>query len=194
MPTATPAIPELRVTRSYPRTIKAGGRSYTLRGMNAGDRDPMVAFARALPEDDLLFLRVDITEPVAVDEWIQSVADGRRFTVVAEHDGQLAGYGSLNRQSLMWTRHLGEIRIIVGHEHRRGGLGAMLAQEVFSVARDANLSKIVAQMARTQLGAQNVFRKLGFQLESMLTDWVIDRSGRTHDLVIMSYDVTGLTD
>lgn len=187
-------VPVLKPTVKYPRTIKAGNQSYRLRLMTADHRDEMVAFARSLPEDDLLFLRMDITQRSVVDQWVQSVEAGRRFTVLAFHRKKLVGYGSLNRQELSWTRHLGEIRIIVAPEHRRSGLGALLAHEIFAVARDSGLTKIVAQMPRTQKGARNVFAKLGFNLESMLADWVIDRDGRTHDLLIMSYDPTGLTD
>jgi hypothetical protein len=28
----------------------------------------------------------------------------------------------------------------------------------------------------------------------LLADYVIDRQGRTHDLIVMSYDVTGFTE
>ena len=188
-------LPELTVDHEFPRSITlSGGKSLGLRLMGEGDRDAMLAFARALPEEDLLFLRMDITQSEIVDSWIESVSAGRRFTVLAEDGDSLVGYGSLSRQELTWARHLGEIRMIVASGERGSGLGSVLANEVFSVARDSGLTKIVAQMARRQVGAQRVFRRLGFNVESMLADWVIDRSGRTHDLVIMSFDVTGLTD
>jgi L-amino acid N-acyltransferase YncA len=182
------------VEQKFPRKLKAGGRSFTLREMGADDREAMVAFARSLPESDLLFLRMDITQPEIVDQWVEAILAGRRFTLLAEEDGQLAGYASLNSQGLTWTRHLADIRMIVDSAYRGSGLGGILAHEVFSVARDSGLTKVVAQMAREQEGAQKVFRRLGFNVESMLADWVIDREGRTHDLIVMSYDVTGLTD
>lgn len=193
MARTVPKVPDLDVKQKYPRIVKLGGKSLTLRQMGPDDRDAMVAFARSLPEEDLLFLRMDITQPAIVDEWIAAIGQGRRFTVLAERDDSLAGYGSLNCQNLTWSRHLGEIRMIVDSASRGSGLGALLAHEVFSVARDSGLTKIVAQMARQQEGARRVFHKLGFNVESMLADWVIDRDDRTHDLVIMSYDVTGLT-
>ena len=68
----------------------------------------------------------------------------------------------------------------------------MLANEVFAVAEDMGLQKIVAQMASEQRGAQAVFEKLGFKAEALMADYVMDRQGRTHDLIVMSYDVTGL--
>jgi len=53
--------------RAYPRTVDAGGGPVTLRYMGPGDREAMLAFARALPVHDLLFLPLDITRPEAVD-------------------------------------------------------------------------------------------------------------------------------
>ncbi len=185
-----PTIPALEVTRTYPRTIEARERSLVLRAMGAGDQESMLEFARGLPEEDLLFLPMDITRPDVVADWIRSIESGRRFAVLAEDEGTLAGYGSLNRQDIEWSRHLGEIRIIVSPAYRGIGLGGILADEILEIARGSGLTKIVAQMPRDQDSALNVFRKLGFNLESMLAEWVIDREGQTHDLVIMAYDVS----
>jgi hypothetical protein len=38
-----------------------------------------------------------------------------------------------------------------------------------------------------------MFERLGFTAEALLADWVIYRSGKTRDLVVMSHDVTALT-
>ena len=194
MALSAPEIPALEVNTDYPRSLCLDGTNVTLRTMDEGDRDAMVAFARALPEEDLLFLRMDITQPAVVDEWIAAISSGRRFSVLAEDKGEIVAYASLNRQDLSWARHLGEIRVIVGPDYRGSGLGSVLAHEIVSLARHNGLTKIVAQMARQQSGARRVFQKLGFNVESLLADWVIDRDGRTHDLLIMSFDVTGLTD
>jgi len=158
--------------------------------MAAPDKDAMLSFARALPEEDLLFLPMNITRAEVVDEWLRLIRAGMRFTLLAESEGEIAGYGSLHRQEAEWTRHLGEIRVIVSEGWRGSGLGALLVSEILAVAREAGLRKVVAQMPRDQDGARGVFRKLGFDLESMLADWVIDRRGQTHDLVILAYDMT----
>jgi hypothetical protein len=49
-------------------------------------------------------------------------------------------------------------------------------------------------MTSDQKGAIATFERLGFQTEALLQDFVIDRMDRTHDLLVMSYDVTGLTE
>ena len=119
-------------------------------------------------------------------EWIES---GRRVTLLAELGDELIGYGTLSRRELDWSRHMGEIRIIVQAAYRRTGLGRALAEEVFSMAREMDLTKIVARMPVDQPGGRKMFESIGFKPEALLTDWVIDRAGRTHDLVVMSFDV-----
>lgn len=176
-----------------PRTLKLKGETVELRLLTAEDRDGILAFARSLPEQDVTFLRIDITDPAVVDRWVASVEAGVRTTVVATQGGEIVGYGSLNRRELAWFRHLGEIRVIVGAKVRRLGLGGVLAHEIFSIAKEQGLTKVVAQMAREQVGAQRMFEAIGFSAEALLSDWVIDKSDKTHDLVIMSYDVTGFS-
>jgi L-amino acid N-acyltransferase YncA len=188
-------MPTAKRKRDYPRTVALDDKTeITLRLMTASDADRIMAFARALPEQDLLFLRADITDPRIVAQWVQNIAAERTVTVVAEAGGNLAGYVSLHYNQVTWQRHLGEIRIQVGLPYRSHGLGRILAGEIFGVARDLCLRKIVAQMTVEQKGAIATFERLGFHPEALLQDFVIDRAGRTHDRVVMSYDVEGLTD
>jgi RimJ/RimL family protein N-acetyltransferase len=181
--------------RVYPRMVKAkDGRRITLRLMQASDADELLAFAKSLPPDDLLFLRRDITLPEVVSQWVRDIAEGRTVTVLSEDDGRLAGYGALHYNEVLWTGHVGEIRMLVDPEYRRLGLGNRLASELFAVAKDLGLKKIIVQMTPDQQGARVTFERLGFQPEAILTDFVLDREGKTRDLLIMSYDITGLTD
>jgi RimJ/RimL family protein N-acetyltransferase len=177
--------------RKYPWTTVIDGKSYTLRLMTAKDRNEMLKFARSLPEDDLLFLAIDITREDAVDNWIQNVEAGRLHTILVESGGKLVGHGSLIHEEQVWTRHLGGMILLLAPETRGKGLGNILAGELFGYASEIGLQKVVARMASEQQGAIQVFEKLGFKAEALLTDCVIDRNDKTHDLIIMSYDVTG---
>ena len=178
--------------RSYPWTTAVKGQDVTLKLMTPADRDGILAFARALPEDDLLFMSTDITQPEAVDFYMLSLHAGRVHGILAECDGKIVGYCNLLINELTWTRHLGEIQLMIAPEYRGRGLGHMLAGEIFVIAQDHGLQKVVARMAREQRGAIQVFEKMGFHAEALLADFVIDRRDRTHDLIVMTYDVTGL--
>jgi L-amino acid N-acyltransferase YncA len=177
--------------RKYPWSTVIDGKTYALRLMTKKDGDAMLKFARSLPEDDLLFLAIDITEKDAVNNWVENIEKGRLHTILVECEGKLIGHGSLIHEEQVWTRHIGGMILLLAPETRGKGLGNILAGELFGYAEELGLRKVMARMAATQKGAIQVFEKLGFKAEALLTDCVIDRKDRTHDLIIMSYDVTG---
>lgn len=180
---------------SYPATKRLrNGTDVVLRRMEAGDAENMLAFARSLSADDVLFLRSDITDPEGIAYWVSNIENGTTTTLLAEIGGAVAGYASVHRNPARWTRRVGEIRVNVGPAFRKDGLGRLLVNGVFDLARAVGVKKLSAQMTLEQLGAQAVFRRLGFQVEAVLADWVEDRDGRPRDLLVMSYDVDGLTD
>jgi L-amino acid N-acyltransferase YncA len=179
----------------YPRQIKlADGRQISMRLMRPQDADEIVRFARTLPEEDLLFLRSDITDPAIVADWARNLERGATVTILAEIDEKLAGYASIHLSETRWTRGVGEIRVNVGPSFRGLSLGKRLTAEIFDVARSLNLRKITAMMTSDQPVARAVFERLGFRVEALLSDWVEDRHGQPRDLLVMSHDVHGLTD
>jgi len=178
----------------FPRDLALPGGSVSLRLMEPSDRDVLLDFARKLPTDDLLFLRLDVTTPEGMNEWVNNVQAGRTITVMAEQAGAVLGYASIHHNDTMWNRHIGEIRVNVGAESRKQGLGRRLVEEVFGIARDIGLRKITAQMTPDQRGARVTFERLGFRPEALLADFVVDREGKTRDLLIMTLDVDGFTD
>ena len=178
-----------QVQRAYPWVDVIDGQEITFRLMSSDDRDAVLAFSHALRPDDLMFLRLDITDPSVVDGWLKHIDEGRTVTVLAWDDGKIVGYGTLHVDEAWWTRHLGQIRILVRSDRRKLGLGRKLAVEVFQLARERKLDRIFAQMAADQPHVRQLFEDLGFRAEALLTDWVKDRDGRTHDLLIMSHYV-----
>ena len=174
----------------FPRSVTlADGGTVSLRLMTSDDGDRLVAFARELPVDDLLFLSVDITDPEAAARWIESLEAGRIVGVIAEDAGVTAGYAALLHHGVTWQRHLGEIFIQVSSRHRSRGLGRALATEISAIARDLGLRKFVARMTPDQKGAVSTFERLGFKTEALLQDFVIGTDGRTRDILVMARDV-----
>jgi L-amino acid N-acyltransferase YncA len=169
------------------------GRQLALRRMSAVDREQILIFARSLPPDDLLFLRTDITEPAIVDEWIADLGRGNSMTVLAEAGKELAGYATIHLEQARWTRRVGEIRVQVAPAFRGQGVGRRLTHEIFQLGQSRGIKKMAAMMTPDQTGARAAFEKLGFQVEALLQDWVVDRAGRPRDLLIMSYDLEGLS-
>jgi L-amino acid N-acyltransferase YncA len=180
---------ETETSKRYPKTAKVNGASMNLRYMTPADKSVALAFARALPAHDLLFLRRDITKPEAIDVWMNGIERGRITSVLAESDGVVQGYATVDRGELSWSPHVAELRVLVAEGMRGKGLGRLLTQEAFAIALGLGIEKIVAQMTVDQKGAIAVFEGMGFRPEALLRDQVKDREGRKYDLLILAHEV-----
>ncbi len=183
------------IEQNYPKQVSLPDEANVeLRLMTAADREAMLSFARALPQEDLMFLRVDLTEDSVVDDWIKNLASGHSTSIVAYDDGGLVGYATVHRNPASWSRHMGEIRVNIDPKYRGKGLGRVLTSNIFDLASALGLQKLTAHMTADQRGAQYAFRRLGFVPEALLADYVQDRAGVSRDMVIMSFDIEGHTD
>lgn len=175
--------------RSYPRRIECGGSPVDIARMRSGDRDALVALVAALPAHDLLFLQRDISHPKVIDAWMRSLDAGELTSLVARDGSEMVGCTAIVTDALSWSRHVGELRVLVSPAWRGKGLGRVLIQECFAQALELGLTKLVAQMTTDQRAAIAVFEELGFRAEGLLARHVADREGKEHDLVLLSHDV-----
>lgn len=173
----------------YPRALTIASETFELRFMGPGDRDAVLAFARALPAHDLLFLPRDITHPKVLDAWMHELERGVLTSLLAVRDGTVAGCATLVRDPLSWSPHVGELRVVVLPEERGRGLGRALSTAIGELAVVSGIEKLTAQMTPDQAGAVTVFETMGYRAEALLRDHVKDRDGTKHDLVILGLDV-----
>lgn len=176
--------------RTFPWTERIGGQEITFRLLTPKDRAAMLRFTKNLTSDDMMYLRLDISQTEVLDEWLENTQNGNSTTVLAlDSEGNVGGYCTLHRNLKSWTRHIGEIRVFVSSEMRGLGLARRLVNEIFQIAKQQNVQRLVVNIARDQLHIQQMLQRLGFKVEALLTDWLMSRDGRTHDLVIMSHSV-----
>jgi L-amino acid N-acyltransferase YncA len=157
--------------------------------MGRGDREGLLALARSIPEHDQLFLRRDITRPEVVDRWIAELEAGELATVLAQRGAEIDGYATVQPDRDTWSPHVAELRVHVAPGQRGRGLGRILTQEAFAIALSAGIEKMTARMTPDQRSALRTFEGLGFRAEGLLRDYVKDRTGRMHDLLVLSHDV-----
>jgi L-amino acid N-acyltransferase YncA len=174
--------------RTFPFTAEFRGQFVTFRYMCAEDKERFRSFIRSLPAKDNYYLLVDVRSDQAIDRWAQEVECGHTLGVVAFSGEEMIGYCSVETNELPWLRHTGEIRMSTALAFRGLGIGRLLANEVFAIARAKGLEKIWSRMAAGQTASQNVFESLGFHAEAVLSDFVKNKDGLTEDLVIVSYD------
>ncbi len=175
--------------RTYPRRIDCGGTPIEIDRMTSGDREALVAFVAGLPADDLLFVPRDISHPKVIDAWMRALDKGHLASLAARDGGTMVGCTAIAIDRLSWSRHVGELRVLVSPAGRGKGLGRALIQECFAQALELGLKKLVAQMTIAQRGAIAIFEDLGFRPEALLHRHVADRHGAMHDLVVLSHDV-----
>ncbi len=162
------------------------GTAVAIRELRMGDLDRLMAFYQALPLEDRLYLRVDVTNRDVVSERIKLIQSGNVVRIIALLGDQIIADGALELSGEEWRRHQGEIRVIVAHPYQHKGLGMLMIKELYLIAVEKNVEMVIAKMMRPQVAAQHIFRKLGFREELLIPDYVRDLEGEEQDLVIMA--------
>jgi len=175
--------------RSYPRRVSTPAGEVELRLMAQADEAAVLDFAQKLPVHDLLFLPRNISEPKVLSAWIKEIERGAITSLLAVLAGQVVGCGTIVRDPLSWSPHVGEIRMVVASAVRGQGVGRALSQETFALALSAGLEKLMVQMTVDQVGAIAIFEGLGFKAEALFHDHVRDLAGRKHDIVVLGHNV-----
>jgi len=69
-----------------------------------------------------------------------------------------------------WSRHVGELRLVVDPEVRRRGIGRNLAGRALRAAIEHGLTKVVVEVIAEQDSTIALFQHLGFRAEALLED------------------------
>jgi RimJ/RimL family protein N-acetyltransferase len=166
------------------------GKGATLSLATAGDGPALLSFYRAMPEEDRLVLKEDVTTADWLDRFLQKLSSGEAISIIGKVGGEIRGEATLHRTFHGWSRHVGEIRLNVDRAARGQGLGLELARQIVKSAIDAGIDKIVAHMVESQVAAKRTFEKLGFHKEAELPGHVTDIHDKRRDLLIYANDVS----
>jgi ribosomal protein S18 acetylase RimI-like enzyme len=171
-----------------PPVLLRDGREATIRPLGDDDHAVLFAFGAALPQDDVLYLEDDFTSPEIIARLVNARFAENWRQVVAVVEDAIVGYSSVRRLP-GWSSHVADIVLVVTEDCRRNGLGTLLAQAIFDAARDLGVTKVIVEMLEKQTGGQEIFERLGFRVEGVLSQHASDRRGRRHNLLILAYHV-----
>ena len=172
-------------------TLKDGSK-VTIRNLTVEDLDRLMNFYRSLPEDDKKYLRIDVTNRNIVKQRIEAAESANTFRIIALKGDTIIADGALELTTEEWRRHQGELRVIVAEEFRRKGVGMIIMREVYFLAIEKKVEKVVAKMMKPQVAARTICKTLGFHEELVIPDYVKDQTGKSQDLVIMTCDIQEL--
>jgi len=168
------------------------GTEILIRPIRKDDLDRSFAFFQALPEEDRIFLRVDVSKREVVEQRIKRVESGDIERIVAIHGDEIVADGELELKGEGWKEHVGELRLVVAHASQRKGIGTLMARELYKLAAQHKLEEIIVRMMRPQHGARTIFRRLGFQEMVTIPEYVKDLAGTKQDLIVMRCDLESL--
>jgi L-amino acid N-acyltransferase YncA len=168
------------------------GTNVIIRPMQSDDLDRSFAFFQKLPEEDRIFLRVDVTKREFVEQRIRAINRGAAKRIVAIINDKIVADGALELADHGWKEHVGELRLIVARAYQRKGLGMLMARQLYSLAVSEKVEEIVVRMMRPQDAAHSIFKRLGFHEEVLLPDYVKDLGGRRHDMIFMRCNIEEL--
>src|SRR5438045_6255072 len=140
-------------TRSYPRRVATDAGEIEFRLMSPADEAAVLDFAQKLPTHDLLFLPRNISQPKVLSAWIKEIERGAIKSLLAVKDGKVVGCGTLVRDPLSWSPHVGEIRMVISQDVRGQGVGRALSQESCALAGGGGREQLEVEMAADQQGA-----------------------------------------
>ncbi|MBL6975173.1 MAG: GNAT family N-acetyltransferase [Deltaproteobacteria bacterium] len=175
----------------YPKYLPLKGEEQVIiRPLKATDEAGLLDFFSVLPEQDRLFLREDVTRPEVIQGFVQNIDFDSVMPLLAEHEGKIVGDATLHLTRHGWTRHVGQIRMVVARKFQHRGLGTAMARCLVRHAVSLGLDKLLAEVVDNQIAAKRAFEKLGFKQEAVLRNQVRDIHGVKRNLVILSNDVS----
>ena len=181
------------IVKPFANTIQIkDGTKIVIRPLSKQDGPELLKFFTAMPEDDRLFLKDDVAKKEVIDRWITDLDFDKVFPIIAEKDSAIVGDATLHFNRYRWQLHMAEIRCVVDRKYQQKGLGTALMRELVSAAQARDVSKIRANMMDIQKSAQKAFQRLGFQKEAELKDFLIDKDGKKHNLILMVNDVSAM--
>jgi len=161
------------------------GSHVVVRDMVPGDAQRSFEFFAGLPEDDRRYLRVDVTRWDMVERRTRELDSGRVIRLVADDGDAIVADGALELEGHGWGNNIAELRVIVARPYQRLGLGTIVARELYFLAAERKVDRIVVRMMRPQSGAHRIFKRLGFAEEYLIPEHVRDQDGNWQDLIIM---------
>ena len=174
--------------KDYPKeVILEDGTGVTLRPLKAGDEKALFEMFRGFPEDELWFLNHDVSDPKLIDEWVKDLDLNRIFSTVATLEGRIIANAVLMRKNYGAKSHIGKIRISVDTSFREKRLGTWMLLDLVNLGMAVRLKMLVMRVVQDRDAyIINAVRKLDFIEELVLKDYILDREGRPHNLVVMT--------
>lgn len=170
-----------------PKTsVLINGEMVVFRLLSKSDGPALEEFFAKIPGSEADLLRSDVRNPEVISAWVENIDYSRVLPVVAwsENGEHIAGVATLHFTHGVY-RHIADIRIVVGVEYRKLGLGSAMIKELIEIGNQLGLHFLKAEILTDNSLAIKAFRQLGFEARVTLDGYYMTRKGEIRDVVIM---------
>ena len=165
------------------------GTNIRLRPMVATDNDALYEFFKDVPKEEAQYLRDDVQSRLLVETWAKNLDYNKTLPILALKDDTIIADATINRRRTGWKWHIGTVRIFVHKDYRNAGLGALMIDELNSIAYKLGIEKLIVEIPDTNTATLNAFEKAGFYRAAVISNLVKDRQNKPVDVVTMVKDV-----
>jgi L-amino acid N-acyltransferase YncA len=134
----------------------------TVRAATPSDAEPIATIYNQGIEDRIATLETELRTPGERREWM--AARGRRHPViVAEADGRVVGWGSLNSYNPRAAyQYVADFSVYVERKWRGQGVGRRLLQRLIELARDLGYHKMMLSAFPLNETGMALYERMGF--------------------------------
>lgn len=173
----------------YPKEIMTkDGTPILLRPLVREDEQRLAEFFLRIPDDERWFLRDAVDDPKIMRQWIENLDYDRILPIIAVRpdDGIIIANVRLHRRPIDCISHIAHLRIMVDPAYRQQRIGTWMLLDTIKLAMNMGIEKLVAEfVGGVEDPAMNAAHKLDFFEQAIIRDYVKDRHGKYHDLIIM---------
>jgi len=177
----------------YPKEISLRDDArVVLRPMIPEDTDGLWIFLRQLPEIDKAHFHDDVDRREAVDRWAKTPDYEAVLPILAIRGDRIVGTATLYRNKTGWKQRIGIVRILIAPDHRHLGLGTAMIREIRHLGEKVALNYLMAEVIEEQQSAVRALERMGFEKAVVYRNFVNDRKGHLHNLVVLLHPMSGL--
>ena len=157
---------------------------YRLRPATAADAAAICFIYNQGIEDRLATLETELRTPAERREWLAARSE-RHPVIVAEHEGTMAGWGSLNVFNARPAyRHVADFSVYVERAWRGKGVGRVLLERLVALGRELGYHKLVLSAFPFNTAGVALYERLGFRTVGTYREQGL-LDGRWVDTIIM---------
>ncbi|MBI4674152.1 MAG: GNAT family N-acetyltransferase [Chloroflexi bacterium] len=161
------------------------GAHVLLRALTQEDKNALIEFFAPISREELKFMRNDVTDRALVSEWVDNLDYTKVLPIIALLNNRIVGNTTIHFHGSGPQRHVAEVRVFLGKEVRKRGVGTALLHIAIEMARKMGLQQLVVEVVADQVSVIHAFENLGFEKRVVLTDYYMMPDGETHDVIVL---------